>query len=95
MAAVERDRLEHDVGFLGHRDDQAFGVAAPDDGGRVVVAEVEDSRFLGAAVLQLQLPLVGLVAVAHLRGPGEPSAVGRDARLRVVAVVVGGQVLRR
>ncbi len=93
VLAVERDGFQKDARLVRQRDDQALRVAAPEDGAGIV-AEVHHGDVAGLAVLDLELPQIGLVAVARLRGPGEVAAVGRRTRLRVVAGVGGGEVLR-
>src|SRR5437868_703539 len=92
---VERDRVEPEPRLLQHGRDQSLAVAAPGKARDVVGVDVDGGDPARLPVLDLQLPLIGLVPVSRLRGPGEVAAVGRGPRLRVVAVVVRSEVTRR
>src|SRR4051812_44413611 len=81
--------------LLHHRGDQTLSVAPPGEAAHVVALDVHDGDAAAAAILDLQLPLIRLVPVARLRGPGEILPVRRGPRLRIVPVIARGEILRR
>src|SRR5256712_9637264 len=92
---VQRDRVEREARLLQHGRDQPLAVAAPGKARDIVGADVDGRDPARLPILDLQLPLIGFVPVSRLRGPGEVAAVGRRPGLRVIAVVVRGEIARR
>src|SRR5207245_10494256 len=71
-----RHRVQPVSGLLADGRDEALAVAAPDEVADVVAVDVDRDDPPRLTILDLQLPLVGLVAVARLRSPRQVAAVG-------------------
>ena len=92
---VERNRIEVVAAALHHDGNEAARIAAPEELADVVVEIADHGHLAAAPIHQLQLPLIGLEAVARLREPRQPVTIGRRLGRGVVSEVVRGQVARR